>query len=70
MDSPQVTDEIRCKAFARTFSGKARQWYDDLPRGSITCLRDLVESFLSHFFQLKKLKKTYADLMNIRQGNP
>lgn len=68
MEVPKATDEILCKAFAITFWGKARQWFDDLPRGSIRSFRDLAASFLSRFFQLKKFTKSSADLMNIRQG--
>lgn len=68
MDVIQATDEVLCKVFSITFRGKARQWFDDLPRGSIASFRDLATSFLSRFFQLKKFTTTAADLMNIHQG--
>lgn len=67
MEVPKASDEILCMAFAITFQGKARQWFDDLPRGSIRSFRELTTSFLQRFFQLKAMKKTVPDLMNIRQ---
>lgn len=61
-------EETMCNAFPMYLEGKARGWFWDLPRGSIRSFEDLAEQFLLRFYQRKRLTKTIADLMNIRQG--
>ena len=40
----------RCKLFSFSLEGDARKWLDQLPAGSLTCWKEIKNSFINHFF--------------------
>ncbi|KAL2237790.1 UNVERIFIED_CONTAM: hypothetical protein Sindi_0970700 [Sesamum indicum] len=57
---------IMAKLFATTFTGKAQEWFTNLPRGSIESYNQLVQKFNFHFASKKKQKRSATHLFNIR----
>ncbi|KAL2226532.1 UNVERIFIED_CONTAM: hypothetical protein Sindi_2011900 [Sesamum indicum] len=55
------------KLFATTLTGKAQEWFTNLPRGSIESYEQLVQKFHFHFASKKKQKRSATHLFNIRQ---
>ncbi|KAL2243316.1 UNVERIFIED_CONTAM: hypothetical protein Sindi_0449600 [Sesamum indicum] len=58
---------IMAKLFATTLTGKAQEWFTNLPRGSIESYEQLVHKFNFHFASKKKQKRSATHLFNIRQ---
>ncbi|KAL2244073.1 UNVERIFIED_CONTAM: hypothetical protein Sindi_0525300 [Sesamum indicum] len=58
---------IIAKLFATTLTGKAQEWFTNLPRGSIESYEQLVQKFNFHFASKKKEKRSATHLFNIRQ---
>ncbi|KAL2230582.1 UNVERIFIED_CONTAM: Retrovirus-related Pol polyprotein from transposon [Sesamum indicum] len=58
---------IMAKLFATTLTGKAQEWFTNLPRGSIESYEQLVQKFNFHFASKKKQKRSATHLFNIRQ---
>ncbi|XP_022888990.1 uncharacterized protein LOC111404411 [Olea europaea var. sylvestris] len=64
----QVTpDAVMCKAFPQTLTNAARDWFSTLESNSITSFSDLVDKFSAFFASSKRIKKTAASLMQMRQ---
>ncbi|KAL2226476.1 UNVERIFIED_CONTAM: hypothetical protein Sindi_2006300 [Sesamum indicum] len=58
---------VMAKLFATTLTGKAQEWFTNLPRGSIESYEQLVQKFNFHFASKKKQKRSATHLFNIRQ---
>ncbi|XP_011078636.1 uncharacterized protein LOC105162327 [Sesamum indicum] len=58
---------IMAKLFATTLTGKAQEWFTNLPQGSIESYKQLVQKFNFHFASKKKQKRSATHLFNIRQ---
>ncbi|KAL2227669.1 UNVERIFIED_CONTAM: Retrovirus-related Pol polyprotein from transposon [Sesamum indicum] len=58
---------IMAKLFATTLTGKAQEWFTNLPRGSVESYEQLVQKFNFHFASKKKQKRSATHLFNIRQ---
>ncbi|XP_022864595.1 uncharacterized protein LOC111384541 [Olea europaea var. sylvestris] len=57
-----------CKAFPQTLTNAARDWFSTLEPNSIASFSDLADKFSSFFASSKRIKKTAASLMQLRQG--
>ncbi|KAL2226526.1 uncharacterized protein LOC105160137 [Sesamum indicum] len=58
---------IMAKLFATTLTGKAQEWFTNLPRGSIESYEQLVQKFNFHFASKMKQNRSATHLFNIRQ---
>ncbi|KAL2253131.1 UNVERIFIED_CONTAM: Retrovirus-related Pol polyprotein from transposon opus [Sesamum indicum] len=58
---------IMAKLFATTLTGKAQEWFTNLPRGSIDSHEQLVQKFSFHFASRRKQKRSTTHLFTIRQ---
>ncbi|KAL2236614.1 UNVERIFIED_CONTAM: Retrovirus-related Pol polyprotein from transposon [Sesamum indicum] len=59
---------IVAKLFVTTLTGKAQEWFTNLPPGSIESYEHLVQKFAFHFASKKKQKRSATHLFTIRQG--
>ena len=64
-----ATDALMCLAFPTTLKGHARDWYNNLPRGSIVSFRNLVVLFCNQFAAGKKRKRDATCLLSVTQRN-
>ncbi|XP_057440404.1 uncharacterized protein LOC130732352 [Lotus japonicus] len=58
-----VSDAVKCRMLPSTFQGATKEWFTNLPPGSIAKFRDFSSKFLDHFSA-----RTIEDLFDIRQG--
>ncbi|XP_057452103.1 uncharacterized protein LOC130743904 [Lotus japonicus] len=56
-----VSDAVKCMMLPSTFRGAAKEWFTNLPPGSIAKFRDFSSKFLDHFSA-----RTVEDLFDIR----
>ncbi|XP_014500085.1 uncharacterized protein LOC106761090 [Vigna radiata var. radiata] len=61
-------DAIWCRAFSLSLEGKALEWFDSLPSGSIENFKCLGDMFKSQFATCRTQDITVVDLMNLKQG--
>src|SRR3954463_965673 len=64
-----ATDPLMCLAFPTTLKGHARDWYNNLPRGSIISFRNLAVLFCNQFAAGKKRKRDATCLLSVAQRN-
>src|SRR5436189_2714809 len=65
-----LTVSVIRMAFPTTLKGPARDWYNNLPRGSITSFRNLTFLFCNQFAAGKKMKRDSTFLLSVTQrGN-
>ncbi|XP_057444077.1 uncharacterized protein LOC130736252 [Lotus japonicus] len=57
-----VSDPVKCRMLPSTFRGAAKEWFTNLPPGSIAKFLDFSSKFLDHFSA-----RTVEDLFDIRQ---
>ena len=57
-----------CKSFCLTLTGAARQWYRRLVPGSISCFKQLADSFAKAFLGSKARRLGASHLFGIKQG--
>ncbi|XP_057418284.1 uncharacterized protein LOC130712469 [Lotus japonicus] len=57
-----VSDAVKCRMFPSTFRGVAKEWFTNLPPGSIAKFCDFSSEFLDHFSS-----RTVEDLFDTRQ---
>ncbi|KAK8947062.1 hypothetical protein KSP39_PZI007200 [Platanthera zijinensis] len=62
-----MTDAFKCRLFAITLKDKARDWFHQLPAGSIYGFEDLSRSFQLRFSTSKKRKKNPESIFLIKQ---
>ncbi|KAK8925751.1 hypothetical protein KSP39_PZI018982 [Platanthera zijinensis] len=62
-----MTDAFKCRLFAITLKDKARDWFHQLPTGSIYGFEDLSRSFQLNFSTSKKRKRNPESIFLIRQ---
>ncbi|KAL2251632.1 UNVERIFIED_CONTAM: Retrovirus-related Pol polyprotein from transposon [Sesamum indicum] len=60
-------DPIMAKLFATTLTGKAQEWFTNLPRGSIDSHEQMIQKFSFHFANRRKQKRFATHLFTIRQ---
>ncbi|KAL2226893.1 UNVERIFIED_CONTAM: Retrovirus-related Pol polyprotein from transposon [Sesamum indicum] len=58
---------IMAKLFATTLTGKAQEWFTNLPRGNIDSHEQLIQRFSFHFASRRKQKRSATHLFTIRQ---
>ncbi|KAL0400267.1 UNVERIFIED_CONTAM: hypothetical protein Sradi_2370000 [Sesamum radiatum] len=58
---------INAKLFVTTLTGKAQEWFTNLPSGAIETFEQLVLKFTFHFASKRKQKQSSTYLFNIRQ---
>ncbi|KAL2235762.1 UNVERIFIED_CONTAM: hypothetical protein Sindi_1308400 [Sesamum indicum] len=58
---------IMAKLFATTLTGKAQEWFTNLPRGSIDSHEQMIQKFSFHFASRRKQKRSATHLFTIRQ---
>ncbi|KAL2234291.1 UNVERIFIED_CONTAM: Retrovirus-related Pol polyprotein from transposon [Sesamum indicum] len=60
---------INAKLFVTTLTGKAQEWFTNLPPGSVESLEQLIQKFSFHFASKRKQKWSATHLFTIRQRN-
>lgn len=56
-----------CKLFPEYLEGVANDWFNALPKGTISSFRELVTVFLPHFFQKSTAPGAAVDILNVKQ---
>ena len=64
----QPPDKILCCSFSTTLKGAAREWFNKLPTSFIDNFEQLSGSFVRHFVDGQRLKRTADHLLTIKQG--
>ena len=64
----QPLDEILCRSFPTTLKGATRKWFTKLQTSSIDNFEQLGSSFLRHFVDRQRPKRSVDHLLTIRQG--
>ena len=65
----QPPDEILCRSFPTTLKGAAREWFNNkLTTSSIDNFEQLSGSFVRHFVDGQRPKRTADHLLTIKQG--
>src|SRR2546430_2653745 len=64
-----ASDSLMCLAFPTTLKGHARDWYNNLPRGSVVSFRNLAVLFCNQFAAGKKRKRDATCLLSVMQRN-
>ncbi|KAL2236239.1 UNVERIFIED_CONTAM: hypothetical protein Sindi_0815600 [Sesamum indicum] len=62
------SSSIVAKLFVTTLTGKAQEWFTNLPPGSIESYEQLVQKFAFHFASKRKQKRSATHLFTIQQG--
>ncbi|KAK8935601.1 hypothetical protein KSP39_PZI013849 [Platanthera zijinensis] len=62
-------EAIKLRLFPFSLEGKARDWLNSLPNGSITTWAILIEKFLAKYFPPSKTAKLMRDISTFMQGN-
>ncbi|CAA3016547.1 Hypothetical predicted protein, partial [Olea europaea subsp. europaea] len=68
MNLQVAPDAVMCRAFPQTLTNVARDWFSTLEPNSIASFSDLVDKFSFFFASSKRIRKTVASLMQMRQG--
>ncbi|XP_022843205.1 uncharacterized protein LOC111366739 [Olea europaea var. sylvestris] len=68
MNLQVAPDQVMCKAFPQTLTNAARDWFSTLEPNSIALFLDLADKFSAFFASSKRIRKTAAFLMQLRQG--
>ncbi|XP_022888952.1 uncharacterized protein LOC111404368 [Olea europaea var. sylvestris] len=68
MNLQVALDAVMCKAYSQTLTNAARDWFSTLEPNSITSFSDLADMFSAFFASSKRIRKTAASLMQMRQG--
>ncbi|XP_022893948.1 uncharacterized protein LOC111408418 [Olea europaea var. sylvestris] len=68
MNLQVAPDQVMCKAFPQTLTNAARDWFSTLESNSTTSFSDLADKFSAFFASSKRIRKTAASLMHLRQG--
>ncbi|XP_022875581.1 uncharacterized protein LOC111394023 [Olea europaea var. sylvestris] len=68
MNLQVAPDQVMCKAFSQTLTNAARDWFSTLEPNSIASFSDLADNFSAFFASSKRIRKTAASLMQLRQG--
>src|SRR5438270_13714981 len=62
-----ATKSLMCLTFPTTLKGPARDWYNNLPRGSVTSFRNLAFLFCNQFAAGKNRKRDSTCLLSVTQ---
>jgi ribonuclease HI len=68
MNLQVAPDAVMCKAFPQTLTNAARDWFSTLEPNSVSSFPDLADKFSAFFASSKRIRKTAASLMQMRQG--
>ncbi|XP_022845324.1 uncharacterized protein LOC111368326 [Olea europaea var. sylvestris] len=68
MNLQVAPDQVMCKAFPQTLTNADRDWFSTLEPNSIASFLDLIDKFSAFFASSKRIRKTAASLMQLRQG--
>ena len=61
------SDQVNLRLFPITLAESARDWFDEIPRGSITTWEELKNQFLSKFFTPAMTHAFITEITNFRQ---
>ncbi|XP_022632815.1 uncharacterized protein LOC111240957 [Vigna radiata var. radiata] len=62
------SDAIWCRAFSLSLEGKALEWFNFIPNGSVENFKGLSGMFSDQFATCRPQDTTLVDLMNLKQG--
>ena len=62
----QILDEVIYRSFPATLRGAARVWFNKLPTSSIANFEQLSESFVRHFIEGQRHKRSTSYLLIVR----
>ncbi|XP_022853432.1 uncharacterized protein LOC111374911 [Olea europaea var. sylvestris] len=68
MNLQLAPDVVMCKAFPQTLTNAAIDWFSTLEPNFIASFSDLADKFSVFFASNKRIRKTVASLMQMRQG--
>ncbi|KAK2361486.1 hypothetical protein QL285_086628 [Trifolium repens] len=69
-DPPGVTEsQKRLRLFKFSLTGRAKDWLDTLPSGTINTWQELERKFLERYFPIHKFLERRADIVNFEQGD-
>ncbi|KAK2358323.1 hypothetical protein QL285_095517 [Trifolium repens] len=69
-DPPGVTEsQKRLRLFKFSLTGRAKDWLDTLPSGTINTWQELERKFLERYFPIHKFLERRADIINFEQGD-
>ncbi|XP_010665728.1 uncharacterized protein LOC104882989 [Beta vulgaris subsp. vulgaris] len=63
------TDSVWCKVFPSTLVRLGQTWFKSIPPATVFDFRQLTSMFVTHFVRNKRMEKTTAELMSIKQGD-
>lgn len=63
----EVSDAYKCRLFPSTLNGEGKDWFNDLPRNSITCFKDLALKFLECFAHQTRVRYIVTHLSQVVQ---
>lgn len=56
-----------CKLFPEYLEGEANDWFNALPKGTVSTFRELGTTFLNRFFQKSSTPGATIDILNVKQ---
>ncbi|MCI07973.1 hypothetical protein A2U01_0029043, partial [Trifolium medium] len=69
-DPPRVSESAkRLRLFKFSLTGRAKDWLDTLPNGTIQTWQELERKFLDRYFPIHKFLERRADINNFEQGD-
>ncbi|XP_045831666.1 uncharacterized protein LOC123923068 [Trifolium pratense] len=70
MDPPGVSEsDKRLRLFKHSLTGRAKDWLDTIPSGTIATWRQLERKFLDRYFPIHKFLERRAEISNFEQGD-
>jgi hypothetical protein len=69
-DPPNITEsQKRLRLFKFSLTGRAKDWLDTLPSGTINTWQELERKFLERYFPIHKFLERRAEIVNFEQGD-
>ncbi|KAJ0980966.1 hypothetical protein J5N97_009221 [Dioscorea zingiberensis] len=62
-----TTEVVMCRAFPRTLTGAAFEWFANMPSGTISCFKQLTSLFIARFKSSTRVKKDPLSLFGFMQ---
>ena len=67
MEIQGASSAVMCKAFSLTLSGTAKDWYRNLPMGSISNFEELAVAFVDNFKSQQVRRRPVENLLAVKQ---
>ncbi|GAU44556.1 hypothetical protein TSUD_400200 [Trifolium subterraneum] len=69
-DPPGISEsDKRLRLFKFSLTGRAKDWLDTIPPGTIATWQDLERKFKDRYFSIHKFLERRSEIMNFEQGN-